>query len=101
MRRRGQAAALALALAAPLGLAALTALAALGLEARRAQAQRIAEGRALQAVADGAERASAVVEDADAGVRVGRHRLALPVAARATAVARVDPDGRRIAVIAP
>jgi hypothetical protein len=32
---------------------------------------------------------------------MGRHRLALPVVARATAVARVDPDGRRIAVIVP
>ena len=101
MRRRGQAAALALALAAPLGLAALTALAVLGLEARRAQAVRISEGRALQAVAAGAERATATADGGDRGVRIGRHRLALPVAARATAVARVDPDGRRIAVIAP
>ncbi|MEY4227171.1 MAG: hypothetical protein RL190_1928 [Actinomycetota bacterium] len=101
MRHRGQAAALGLALAAPLGLVALIALAGLGLEARRAQALRIAEGRALQAVADGAERATAVVDGGDAALRVGRHRLALPVAARAVAVARVDEDGRRIPVIAP
>ncbi|MFM9125752.1 MAG: hypothetical protein ACKOSO_11585, partial [Actinomycetota bacterium] len=58
-------------------------------------------GRALQAVADGAERATAVVEDPDAGLGIGRHRLALPVAGRATAVARIDPDGRRVPVIAP
>lgn len=101
MRRRGQAAALGIALAAPLGLVALAALGVLGLEARRAAAERIAEGRALQAVADGAERATAVVEDPDAGLMIGRHRLALPVAGRATAVARIDPDGRRVAVIAP
>lgn len=101
MRRRGQAAALALALAAPLGLVALIALSVLGLEARRAQAQRVAEGRALAAVAAGAVRAVAVADGGTAALRIGRRRLALPVTARAVALARVDEDGRRIAVIAP
>ncbi len=99
--RRGQAAALVLALAAPLGLLALIALAVLGREARRAEAVRVAEGRALQAVADGAERATAVVTGSGVALRVGRHRLALPVEARVVAVARNDEDGRRIAVVAP
>lgn len=101
MRRRGQAAALAVAMAAPLGLVALTALAVLGIEARAAEAERIAEGRALAAVAAGADRATAVAEAGDLRLRVGRHRLELPVRARATAVARVDEDGRRVPVLAP
>ncbi len=101
MRRRGQAAALAVALAAPLGLVALAALAALGLEARVAEAHRIAEGRALAAVAAGAGRATARVDVGPVRLRLGRHRLELPVQAQATAVARVDEDGRRVPVLAP
>lgn len=101
MRRRGQAAALVVACAAPLGLVALTALALLGLEARTAEARRVAEGRALMAVAQGAERATAIVDGGPVRLRVGRHRVELPVRAAATAVARTDPDGRRVPVIAP
>jgi hypothetical protein len=101
MRRRGQAAALAVALAAPLGVLALLALAALGLEARAAESRRIAEGRALAAVEAGSVRATAVADVGAVRLRIGRHRLELPVRAAATAVARVDEDGRRIAVIAP